>query len=663
MMYGYAGRILRVDLTDGDISQEQLDLELVHDFIGGWGINNRLFYDIQRPGTDPFSPDNPMIIGVGALVGTPVPGAGKVICTTKSPILTKENRHFIDNAVAGSNRFGVMLKNAGYDHVIITGMAERPVYLKIIDGDAKICDADRLWGKKDVYETTDYLMHEYEESGVISIGKAGENLVRYGMAAVDLSGTLGKFGLGAVMGSKNLKAVVVRGRKGIKVANPKRFMKSVDVMRKNVEKAPFLRAFHMLGIASGWGVQAPLVKEGVWSFKRWTELYGTKKWMEVRGGKNYACSTCLLNCKVDYEIKDGEFKGLRSFTGHYFLPARVGQRLEIEDYRKAVKLLDICNRAGMCYFTASGITNWITRLYEEGIITKRETDGLEPKRDFDTYVEIFEEIINREGLGDIIAEGWYPLSKKITSDRCVGDASKLPEGQLPTIDPDQFVEGTGIFKGADAIQDGRFTALHPQAFSYITDPRPHHGGTQSLHTLPGIPIGMLREDVENMGTEKDAVDRIFTDTPYYGDFNVGRYAKHLEDVMAVHDSMGTCIVYSLFGRFLNVKMISDFYSAATGIEISAEELKMKGERAFNLFKIINIREGFEGRDRCSKIWLSPIDTPDGRVALMDYYRKREISAADIEELLDDYYDERGWSLEAIPTRKKLIELELEEFLI
>jgi aldehyde:ferredoxin oxidoreductase len=624
-MYSYAGNILRVDLTNSEIVTEELDLELVHKFIGGWGVNNRLFYDIQRPKIDPFSTDSPIIIGTGALVGTLTPGASKIMATYRSPIFTKDGKHFIDNTVSGSNRFGIMLKNAGYDHVIMTGRAEDPVYLKIFDDGVEICDAGNLWRKLDVYQTMDYMMDKYEGCGVISIGQAGENLVRYAMSIVDYCGSFGKFGFGAVLGSKKLKAIVVRGRKGIKIANSKVYMKLVDDIHKDIESLKILEPFRTLGIMSGWVFQGPLANEGYWGFRKLSKLYGPQKWLEIKKRRrNSACSGCRLACRVDYEIRDGEFKGLTSFTGSYFMPARIGQRLEIEDHRKAVKLLDFCNRAGVCCLTTSGIVNWVTKLYKDGVLTKEGTNGLELKRDFETYMELFDDIVHREGFGNLLADGWYSISEKINSD------------------PDEFVEGTGLIKGADCIQDIRFTTLDPQRFAYFTNPRPHHGGVQSAVTLPKMSIDVLKEDVRNMGVSDDEFDRIFTKTAYYGEFNVGRYAKHCEDVMAVHNGVGTCIVYAIPPfLILNVRKIAPIYSTATGIEISAEELKKRGERAFNLFKMINAREGFSREDdTCSRIWLTPGETPDGRKTIMDYYQKREISKNDIDMLLNDYYDER-----------------------
>ncbi len=253
-------------------------------------------------------------------------------------------------------------------------------------------------------------------------------------------------------------------------------------------------------------------------------------------------------------------------------------------------------------------------------------------------------LISRRELGNILAEGWYPVSKHLE------------------IDPDSFFEGTGLFKGADAIQDGRTTTLDPQRFTYVTNPRLHHGGTQSIYTLPKMAVRTLQADASHLGLSPQEFERVFTPTSYYGKFNVGRYTKHAEDSMAVHNSLGTCIVYTLFGTdIIHVEKLAELYSATTGISITPRELKQGGERVFTLYKLLNLREGFTFRDKISPIWLTPRNTPDGPKPLMDYFQEHALAKLDVEQLLDDYYQERGWNHEGIPSKEKLSELNLREF--
>lgn len=245
--YGYSGNILLVNLTNNEIRKQKLDTDLAQQFLGGWGINYRLLYDYLKPHTDPFSPDNPIIIGTGVLSGTLAPASSKCTITMKLPIPTNEleNKFIVATAVGGTRRFGAMLKNAGYDHVIITGRAVKPVYLKIIDDDIEICDAKDLWGKKDVYETTAVLAYRHRgktgEAGTWVIGKAGENLVLASIALVDGIGSMGRWGAASVLGSKNLKAIVTLGTKGIKIADPKRFMRLIEQKRKEIMSHPAFR--------------------------------------------------------------------------------------------------------------------------------------------------------------------------------------------------------------------------------------------------------------------------------------------------------------------------------------------------------------------------------------------------------------------------------------
>lgn len=633
--FGYAGRILFVDLSTQQIRTAPLPEFFIHDFLGGYGINNRLFWEYQPPNTDPFSPQNHLILGTGPLVGTLFPGAGKVIATTKSPILaTPAKLHFIDNSVAGSRRFGPMLKQAGYDHLVITGKAESPVYLHIQDEEIQICPAKDLWGDKDIYETTDYFIQRNPLAGVVSIGKGGEKLVRYALALVDYSGHLGKFGIGAVMGSKNLKAIVTYGTQGISVADPSRYLKLTRDFREIIANVPMLKNFQDMGITSGWDLQGPLVYEGSMPYRTWKKKLGPKTWKTHKFQHNLACNGCMLACRTDYYIPEGRFKGVTSFTGHHFLPARIALRLDLEDPASAIKLLDECNRAGICYFTVGGLLNWLTRTLPEIY-----------SRDLPSYLSLTRQIISRDGIGDTLADGWYALSEKLE------------------LAPDEFSVGTGLFKGADSIQDARTTTLDPQRFTYLTNPRPHHGGTQSIYTLPKMTVKALQDDASHWGLSSEEFSRIFTPTPYYGQFNVGRYAKHAEDCMVVHNCLGTCIVYTLFGtNIIHMERLAELYSAATGISIAPATLKRIGDRIFTLYKLLNKREGWNSRDRISRIWLTPRETPDGSKLLMDYHQEHPLTEHDIEQLLDDYYNERGYDRNGIPLKSKLQDLGLLDLL-
>ncbi|MEM2459933.1 MAG: aldehyde ferredoxin oxidoreductase N-terminal domain-containing protein [Candidatus Hadarchaeales archaeon] len=635
--FGYVGSILKVDLSTGEIRRRDLPQDLVKGFLGGLGINLKLYREEAKPLSDPLSPTNPLVLGAGPLVGTEVPGATKLVATTKSPIFSRGGKHFVDGAVCGG-RLGVQLKRAGYDHVVIVGKAEEPVYLNLENGRAELLDASALWGK-DTYETTEWLLREHPGAGLAVIGRAGERRVRHAMAIVDRVATLGRFGVGAVMGSKHLKAVVARGEGRIAVAKEEELSELVKKWREDIEKNPLLPQWRVLGIAAGWPAHSPLVREGVWEYSKWNELYGPETWLKFKGGRNSSCWGCPMGCRVDFHIGEGKHAGLSTFTGSYMLPARVGQRLELEDPRDAVALLDLCNREGMCYFTTSQLVNWVTRLSKTGKLKEKL------ERNFETYRRLFKEIAEREGFGGLLSDGWYPASEKLGAD------------------PDEFEEGTGLFRGVDAIQDARFTRLHPQAFSHLTSPRPHHGGTQSLYTVPMVDPQVLREvDAKEMGLSEGELDRIFGGPMK---FNPARYARYAEDRMVIYNSLGTCIVHALWGflgiKYLNLNLAAELYSLVTGFEVGVEELRKKGERIFTFWKMLNAEEGLRKEDyKCSKIWLIPRKTPEGEVLLRDYYGEVVLSEKDMENLLKDYYEERGWDgATGLPTPQKLRELGLE----
>ncbi len=641
---GYAGKILYVDLTSGRTKEEPLDLDLGRKFLGGCGLNLRLARDLIRPGQDPLSPENPVVLGAGTLVGL-APGAAKIGCTTKLALpATADGRHYITTAMSGSRGFGHMMKRAGFDHIVITGRAKSPVCLEIVDDKVRFRDARSLWGEKDIYETTDALKEEHGRCGVVAIGRAGETLCRFSMAVTDKKSTLGRSGLGAVMGAKNLKAIVVKGTGEIEAADRGRLKETAARVKEQYEKA-----VKPLGDFSDLEWNA-MVKQnmnpGVWSKAQWDALYGEEKYKPIK--KNVPCTSCWIACGDSLSIREGPFEGAGSQTGLYLWVPIVGQKLELEDQRAAVKLFGLMNRLGLCTATTSSLIDWITRRFEQGVITETHTGGLRLKRDLDTYLKLIHMIVDRRGFGDRLAEGWFEASRWVGRDA-----------------GSDYVEGFGIAKGTDCIYPARAARLDQQRFTMgVTSPRGGHSAQgASGASLPLTPIELLIEEARRMGVSGEGIERIFRPVPYYGDFNTARLTKHLEDFNFILNSLGACFIWGGLGLY-TLENLADLYSAATGVEMPAEELKVCGERVFNLYKLLNVREGFDRADDAfPEVWLKPLQTPDGVQTLTDYYGKHVITAEDLKSLLDDYYDERDWDVEkGIPTREKLADLGLEELM-
>lgn len=643
--FGYAGSILYVDLTNEVVKREPLDNSLTDQFIGGWGINHRLIWNLLEPGIDPFSPDNPIVIGAGPLAGT-VFGGSKIQGTTKFALpATEDGRFYVTSAISGSGRFGLMMKNAGYDHIVITGRAKRPAYLEVTDDSVAIRDATQFWGKKDIYETSDELSRRYPDCGVIAIGTAGENLVRSAMAITDKRMHFGRGGFGAVMGSKNLKAIAARGTRGIQLFDTKRYMNVIDRLYQQIPTSAKDR--QQLGSHAGWASMITVhMNPGLWSVFDWDRHYGIARFLEVKKDVK-ACTGCWFGCNVGYEIKDGEFAGTETETGHFLWPAVFGQRLELADCREALKLLDVANRSGTCISTMGSLIDWITRLYAEGLIGKEQTDGLDLQRDIKTYLNLAEKMINREGsLGKAMADGWFATSEHVGRDART-----------------DYILGTGIAKGTDCIYPARMTKLDSMRFSMgLTNPRGGYSGQGNSITIsPFQSLEAIKRDAIARGTPDDAIARIFQPIKYYGSFNVGRLTKYMEDFCSLHNALGTCVVSSRYGT--TIDDLVELYSAATGVEMSAQELMKRAERAQNLYKMLNAREGFSKKEDAAfpDVWLVPINTPDRREALTDYHRIRELSREDILKLLDDYYDERGWDKQSgVPGKDKLRELGLDK---
>jgi len=618
-------------------------------------MNCRIVWDLLKPNMDPFLPDSPIVIGAGPLVGTLAPGGSKVAATYKYPSLgsKQEEKHAVVSAIGGTKRFGIMLKCAGYDHVVITGKAKRPSYLKIIDDDIEICDASDLWGKTDVYETADELVQRHRGAsggcGVWTIGKAGENLVRWAHAFVDKRGTLGRGGGGALLGSKNLKAVVTLGTKGVRVADPKKFMALVDRKRQEIMNHPLYGEDNPP--KGGWDM-IPVYPEGLFD--------------RTKAG-HVSCATCQGGEFFANVIRDGRFAGQGTQSMIWVLIPHVTERIRIKDGRDAMKFADLVTRYGLCYLTTCRMFRWVTSLYERGVISSDDIGGLELKLgDFKGYVALLKKLVNKEDIGAVMAEGWYPLGKRfgIYAD-------------------DDFWDGAPIIKGMDLVSDGRFYGVNPSIFSAVVKPRVLHQH-QASHDPRGEDIHKdtygpnnekslndVKRNFEKMGTSKEEANRVFSEE----DFRMGRLTKHAEDAGATYNSLGICdnSPFGLNYPTQDMYWLAELYEAATGFKVTAKELKRRGERIFNLEALINTKEGFSREDsQFPSVWIQNIKTPvrrdttlakdDAKVSYLHDWFGRRFSEDDLLKILDEYYDERGWNIHiGIPTKEKLTQLGLQEF--
>jgi len=637
--YGHAGNILYVDLTSGHIRKEPLDIGLAQRFLGGQGIGVRLLYDLLEPHIDPLSPENVMVFGAGPLLGTSTLGGGKGYLCTKyaMPASREGKKYFISTSMAGSNRFASMMKYAGYDAVVVTGRAQRPCYLRIADDEVEICDAAGLWGK-DIYETGDILRTRHRgktgNCGTWAIGRAGENLVRFSLGFADDWHNMGRFA-GAVAGAKNLKAIVTLGTKGIRIADRKRFMEANRKKRQQIQSLPNYQVILPVG-ATTWG-----------------RLY-MDTMVDCKG-----CCGGIDACKSVHVVKEGKHKG-EVYGGTFFAFARdVMERFQLKDYGEAFALLGRMNRHGLCILTATRMMWFVFRLYERGIISADDTGGLPLKvGELDSYLALAEKIVNRENIGALMAEGWYPLFEKLGVDAST-----------------DFEDGCSIVKGIDLLVDARVwpslyapgVGLSPSmGFASIVHAKAKHTHSHTYWAKgAGVELADARRDCEQMGVSQEELDRVFS----ADSFDTARLSKYAEDAETVYNALGICdtAVHWQYDPLRDIPWLAEVYSAATGFEITPRELLRAGERIWNMEKLLNVREGFNREDdRVPALYLKNMETPlktrGGDRYLTDWFGNR-LDKKDLEKMLDDYYEERGWDIEkGVPTRSKLTQLGLGEFI-
>ncbi|MBW2366379.1 MAG: hypothetical protein JRH15_00690 [Deltaproteobacteria bacterium] len=632
---GYAGKILYVDLSLRSMDAQPLDPDMAKAYLGGQGINMRLAYDLIKPGIDPLSPDNALILGAGALCGTPTPSAAKMTATTKFPV------NGTIGTAAGCG-FGPQLKWAGYDNVAITGASDKPVYLYITDETVELCDASALWGR-DIVETTDELRDIHgEEISVISIGQAGENQLKMSLALIDKTATLGRGGLAAVMGSKNLKAIVVKGSAGIKIADREKFQALYEKVVKKAlsdKNREFFIKVGLMGIADTWidsGLMLVDNKRRAAMGDDVKAAYGTKPFLKTIETFPWAPPSCISCDKSMLRIKTGEFEGLetlQSVASEGIISFCFPFEMSIN---RGVKCADMYNRYGLDLLDGPYLIELMVELYEKGLVSEDEL-GMVPKSDYDTVVAATKKMVNREGIWATVADGIPALLERI------------PEAKELAIH----------VKGLMPFADGR-TNLGIETMGMLTLPR--GGNSYALVRTPSTVIPKVpTELIEGLAAAhyrvpEAARERIFAN----GDWDVARLLPYVENNNAACNCVGLCFRFFI-GRLYPVATSAALFEAVTGIPMSAEEYLKAGERVWNLQKLLNAREGFDRKDdKFPKRWIKEsIQMGDKAAQLEDYSGKERLDENKTEAMLDRYYEERGWDVsKGIPTKEKLEALDL-----
>lgn len=595
---GYAGRALEVDLTANMVDIVNLKEEDVRKFIGGKGLGAKMLSYRLPARIDPLSPENIIIFITGPLTGTLTPTSARWCVVTKSPL----TGIFLDSQVGG--HFGAKMKFANFDYFLVKGKAQKPVYLYVNNDGGQLLPADNLWGLG-VHETEAKLKQKYPNASVGAIGPAGEQLVKIACITSDTYRQAGRGGAGAVMGSKNLKAVVVEGSGKIKFADKESFTKLAKELGQMVLKHPFMAIRRNLGTPlwvrkSNNGGFLPTRNFSSGYFEKADDISAeTMKKRIVE--RNKACFNCTIACGKFSRVKEGKYKGIVVEGPEYETLALMGANCGINSLEAIAKANLLCDDLGLDTISTGNIIAFAMECNEKGLL--KQTDGLDIKFGNDVaLVELVRKIAYREGIGDMLAEGVKSAAESIGqgSDSFAIHVKGL---ELPGYEP----RGTW-----------------GMALAYATADR---GGCHQRAFTPGAELDGI-------------IPRFSTD-------KVAGFVKSVQDERSSCFSLVVCDFVPL-----SVEDCVNLLNAATGFSMTTTEYLTIGERIWNLARIFNLKEGISREDDRLPLRFHQEKLPDGPT------KGQIIPIEDFNRMLDEYYQFRGWDANGVPTKEKLSALGL-----
>ncbi|HHY37679.1 MAG TPA: aldehyde ferredoxin oxidoreductase family protein [Clostridia bacterium] len=616
MNYGYVGKCARINLSTGDITIADTPEDLMENYLGGNGFGAKILWDETGPETDPLSPENRLIVATGPICGTFVPNAGRVEFVFKSPLT---------GIYGDSNSGGFLgpeLKFAGFDFLVILGKASSPVYLHVEDGRIGLKDASHLWGE-DAVKTEELIRKELGDEDVkcATIGPAGENLVRYACINVSVQRQAGRSGGGAVMGSKNLKAIAVRGHGPVCIADPKRFYEVAVRLKKLIMEDEFYPAVSAYGTPGIVSLMNIIGRFPTKNFQRgdfpYADEINAEALRENHFVKDIACYACPIACDKIYGVFKGPYAGAVTRSFEYETLGSYGAGIWNRDLPSIIALGDLCDRLGLDSISAGRAVGFAMELFEKGIITKKDTGGLDLTwGNVESAMTLTKMIAKREGFGAVLAEGVRRAS------RAIGKGAEYYAME---------VKGQEI-----AAQDGR--AQQSMGLAHVTSNR----GADHLKAFPTI---------DETGYPSQAVRRYGEQyLPELVDPQATKYkawvVKDGEDFAAVVDSSGNC---KSGGTFVLAQVywseMAEAISAATGRNLTSDDLKEIGERIYNLQRCYNVLCGISSKDDTLPKRLLEEPSPSG---------KAKGQVARIHEMLPEYYALRGWDPETGRPKKETL---------
>jgi aldehyde:ferredoxin oxidoreductase len=609
MPYGWVGTVLRVDLTNGRVSREPLNLDWARQFLGGRGLGTKYLYEEIDPRCDPLGPENKVIFATGPLTGTYAPTGGRYMVLCKSPLT---------DAIACSNSggyWGPELKFAGYDLLLIEGKAPRPVYLFIYDDLVQLRDARAWWGKP-TSETEDGIREELGIPGlrIAGIGPAGENLVRFACIINDKHRAAGRSGVGAVMGSKNLKAVAVRGTKGIAIAQPAAFMRAVWALRDKLAKSPARQGMTELGTAQTIDLTnafggCPTRNFETGQFEHAEALNGNAI-KDRRLVANKACFACTIACgrvtRLPGETADKYLVNthprnwrIAGEGPEYEAAWALGADTGVGDLDAVIKANWLCNDLGMDPISMGATLAAAMELYERGVLTDQQVELPLKFGSAAALVRMVEATAYREGFGNELAEGSKRLGEKFNHPEVF---MGVKGQEFPAYDPRGF-QGMGI-----AYATCNRGACHLRAWT----PGLESSGKVDPHT----PVGKAEWVAEE------------------------------QNRTTAHDATGICLFTGIGSSLEDLVACT---AAATGVPYTLDDFVKAGERTWNLERLWNLKAGFTDKD----------DTlPERLLKVPHRSGPAKGVVVHLDQMLPVYYQKRGWDEHGVPTREKLAELGL-----
>jgi aldehyde:ferredoxin oxidoreductase len=595
--YGWMGSNLRVDLSTGKATKEPLTEDLAHNFIGGRGINSKILYDETGPETDPLGPDNRFIIGTGPTSGTMPLGSGRYTLTVKSPLTG------ILGDGSGGGAFGAEVKFAGYDHIIVQGRARKPVYVWINDDQVEIKDAQHLWGK-DIWETEKLIRQELGDRDIqtMTIGPAGEKLVKFACAVPPDERIAGQCGMGAVMGSKNLKAVAVRGSRSVKVANLKKYREIIRSWYEDMPKSPLsathkeygspylLRMFnqlHTLPIRNAQELNVPDDKISHMYVENWLPKY------KVR---DIGCFACPHACQKFMEVTDGPHAGERGARPEFGLSA-LTTLLGVFDVPFGLVTTNLANKWGIDLMELGTSMAMAFECYQQGILTRKDTGGLRLEwGDKDVILELVRQIAYREGFGDVLADGAVNAARRIGK-----GAEKYVHEVKGKSHTDRVTAYIPTVLGFAFATRG-FCHLRASVFPHV---KPEPGPPKFWDYDPKY--AKWCTDREHSNTAADSL----------------QVCKFLTDFEIMEPGKG------------GIDRMAELVSALTGVDFSAERIHEACDRIYNIERAYLVRHGIRRKDDNPPSYFFEEPIPSGQFAGMTMDREK------FEMLKDAWYELRG----------------------